>query len=164
MIHSDHVAISTAQELISVGWLVSKRAICSWKADDIPLHCVGCWAIMFCHNWYLMSKFSCWMVQASLLSVQCVDVRWYTLAMKGKITLDLSYCQTRLEWFSIKEDGKSQCIGPPWQMHTESGSVCIFPNQTWSMFCLWSPYDSLVHEALLMYFITPCSFQIQFCA
>lgn len=50
------------------------------------------------------------MVQASLLSVQCVDVRWYTLAMKGKITLDLSYCQTCLEWFSIKEDGKSRSV------------------------------------------------------
>lgn len=161
MIHSDHVAISTAQELISVGWLVSKRAICSWKADDIPLHCVGCWAIMFCHNWYLMSKFSCWMVQASLLNVQCVDVRWYTLAMKGKNYTWPELLPDMLGVVFHKRRWKiSQCIGPLWQMHTESGSVCIFSNQTWSMFCLWSAYDSLVREALLMYFITPCSFQI----
>lgn len=71
MIQSDHVAISTVQELISDGWLVLEREICCWKAEGIPLHCVGCWAIIFYHNWYLMSVFSCWIVQASLECPMC---------------------------------------------------------------------------------------------
>lgn len=57
-----------------------------------------------------MTVFSCWIVQASLLNVQCVDVRWYILSMKRKIILDLSYCQTGLEDFSIIQSGKSHSV------------------------------------------------------
>lgn len=109
---------------------------------------------------FFLSGFSYWTVKSSPLNTQCVDVRWYILAVKRKIILDLSCCQRGLGWFSVVESEKSHSVQGQWaEVHVPSGSVHLFPYQGSNIFGLWSVYDILVHEALLLHSIIPLVFQ-----
>lgn len=166
MIQSDHVAIRTAQELISVGTLVSNRAVCCQKAEGIPLHCVGGWAILFFFS-QLIPHVRIFILDSTSFSLECPMCRCQMVHF-GHGSKNYTWSELLPDMlgmvFHMRQWKISQCVRPIIKNACRiwiSGNIFLAGLK---YFCRGSAYDSLVHEALLMHFMIPHSFQIHSCA